>query len=139
MNTTIRDVKYIDLKENIGNEGCLVAIEENNDIPINISRVFYVYGSDGKNRGNHAHVTTRQVLVCLNGSALVTCFDGEKYKTFILDRPDKGVFIPEMIWDSIDYACENTILLVLSSSPYDREDYIEDFDFFKNKKLETVN
>jgi len=134
MNTTVEDLKIINLLRHCDSSGDLVAIESLKDIPINISRIFYVFGSDGENRGNHAHFKTRQVLICVNGSVIVTCKDGTNTISFNLDSKDKALFIPEMIWDSVSYTGKNTILLVLSDSQYDRDDYIEDFDIFKNIK-----
>ena len=135
MNTTVEDLRIINLSLNCDNSGSLVAVESLIDIPINIARIFYVYGSDGKNRGNHAHFKTRQVLICVSGTAIVTCNDGKDCRSFHLDSPDKALLIPEMIWDSVDYTGKDTILLVLSDSKYDREDYIEDFDKFRHIKL----
>jgi|TARA_Y100000310_G_scaffold288313_1_gene313843 dTDP-4-dehydrorhamnose 3,5-epimerase-like enzyme len=134
MNTTVEDSKIISLLRHSDNSGDLVSIESLKDIPINVSRIFYVFDSDGENRGNHAHIKTKQVLICINGSVVVTCSDGTNTISFNLDSKDKALFIPEMIWDSVSYTGKNTILLVLSDSQYDRDDYIEDFDIFKNIK-----
>jgi dTDP-4-dehydrorhamnose 3,5-epimerase-like enzyme len=133
MNTTIEDIKIINFFRNCDEGGNLVAIESFKDIPIQISRVFYVYGSSG-NRGNHAHFKTRQVLICISGKVFVTCSDGNTSESFSLNSPDKGLYIPEMIWDSVDYIDNDSILLVLSDSHYDRNDYVEDFEKFKNIK-----
>jgi len=133
MKTTVEDIKILNFFKNHDKRGNLVAIEPLKDIPINISRIFYVYESDG-NRGNHAHFKTRQVLICLNGSIIVTCNDGNISRSFNLNSPDIGLYIPEMIWDSISYIDTASILLILADSHYDRSDYIEDFEKFKNIK-----
>jgi|TARA_R110002020_G_scaffold37124_4_gene111984 dTDP-4-dehydrorhamnose 3,5-epimerase-like enzyme len=135
MNTTLEDVKILNLHSRGDNDrGYLVAIESLQDIPMDISRIFYVYGASGKNRGNHAHFKTRQVLICINGKAVVTCNDGKTERSFVLDSPNKGIFIPEMIWDSVSYLENDTILLALSDTHYDRRDYIEDIKVFRKIK-----
>ena len=143
MKTSIRDIRLLNLKSRSSEEGSLVAIEELRDIPISISRVFYVYDSDSRNRGNHAHFRARQCLICVNGGVIVTCSDGCEEVAFHLNSPDKLLYLPEMIWDSIDYVGTDTVLLVLSDSLYEARDYIETFeDFKKMKKLQnsyTIN
>jgi len=138
MNTTVADLRLIDFNLNKSQDGSLVAVESMRDIPIEIRRIFYVYDSDGKNRGNHAHKETRQVLICVSGKVVVTCSDGDLSKSFTLDTPSKGLFIPEMIWDSVDYCEENTVLLVMSDTKYNREDYIENFENFKDIKYSLL-
>ena len=134
MKTSVRDIELITLKKICSDEGSLVAIESFKDIPIPVSRIFYVYGTDNTNRGNHAHFRARQCLVCINGEVIVSCNDGDNEISFSLDSPDKLLYIPEMIWDSIDYIGSNTILLVMSDMMYEKEDYISDFEKFKNIK-----
>ena len=112
--------------------GTLVPINFS-EIPFDVKRMFYVYGvSDADTpRGNHAHKTTQQLLICLNGNCEVICTTANGVaETFNLESPSTGLFIPEMIWDEISYMSKDTLLLVLSSTEYDRNDYIDDFDKF---------
>jgi len=133
--TTLQDVKLTLLKTFLESDGNLVPIESNKDIPFNIQRTFYVYDvEDQNNRGKHAHYDTEQVLICLTGSVSVACSDGTGYEQWILDSPNKALYIPSMIWDEQVYATPETILLVLCSTEYDIEDYIENFELFQEEK-----
>ena len=132
MNPTIHDVKFLKLKTIIACDGNLIPIESELDIPFNIKRVFYVYGVKNQNdRGKHSHYKTKQLLICLSGKIEVTCDDGKKRKKYTLSKPNEAVYIPEMIWDEQKYISEDSVLLVLSNTHYDPNDYIEDYDEFK--------
>ena len=102
-------------------------------------RVFIVNGvPPGCVRGNHSHYKTKQILICLNGEVEVVCDDGEHRKIYRLTKPHQAIYIPEMIWDEQRYLSEDSVLLVLSNTYYDPEDYIEDYDeFIKIKKNEN--
>ena len=129
---TLNDVKLLNLKTITASDGNLVPIESDIDVPFEIKRIFYVYGVDNQDdRGKHSHHQTKQVLICLNGSVEVLCDDGTNRNVYILDKPNKGLYIPELIWDEQRYLSEDSVLLVLSNTNYDISDYIEDYDEFK--------
>ena len=134
MNRSIEDVKCINFNvftdNNIGWQwGSLVPINLNEDIPFEVNRIFYVYYvGDVQQRGQHAHYKNEQILICLNGKCGVVCKDGINEKNYVLDSPSMGLYIPEMIWDEQFYYTKDTVLLVLCSMKYDREDYIEDWN-----------
>ena len=132
---TLNDVKLLNLKTITASDGSLVPIESDIDVPFEIKRIFYVYGVDNQDdRGKHSHHQTKQVLICLNGSVEVLCDDGKNRKIYILDEPNKGLYIPELIWDEQRYLSEDSVLLVLSNTNYDISDYIEDYNEFKRIK-----
>ena len=129
---TIKDVSEIQFNCYKDANGSLVPIELGNSLPFQPMRIFYSYGVPSDcTRGNHAHYTTKQVLVCISGDCVVECSDGHDSKRFILDSPNKGICIPEMIWDKIKFGAQNSVLLVFSSTSYNRDDYIEDYEKFK--------
>jgi len=131
---TIQDVKELNFPGH-AEDGILVPIEIEKQIPFEVQRVFYVYGvNSNKARGLHAHHVTEQVLICLSGSIECVCKDSSgAEKRIVLDYPTKGLYIPEMIWDEQVYHSCNSILLVLSSTKYNPKDYIHDFKQFKNE------
>ena len=130
-NTILADVLFYNMRTVIENDGSLVPIESNYDIPFPIKRIFYVYGAkDTAVRGEHAHRTTKQLLICVHGKIEVLCDDGVNNKKYLLETPQQGLFIPEMIWDEQRYMSEDAVLLVLSNTYYDSKDYIEDYDEF---------
>lgn len=126
----------VDLKVMGDERGLLVALEENREVPFDIKRVFYIYGAE-KNvtRGEHSHYKTKQFLVALSGSCMVTLDDGENKLTHTLDSPSKGLLQDNMVWGSMHNFSQDCVLLVLADMPYDNSDYIRDYNLF----LEEVN
>ena len=137
---TLNDVKLLNLKTITASDGSLVPIESDIDVPFEIKRIFYVYGVDNQDdRGKHSHHQTKQVLICLNGSVEVLCDDGTNRNVYILDKPNKGLYVPELIWDEQRYLSKDSVLLVLSNTNYDTDDYIEDYEIFKKLKVNENN
>jgi len=135
MKTTIDDVKFLDIKTVVDDNGNLVPIESGKSIPFEIERVFYVYGvRDEEKRGNHSHYKTKQVLISLHGKVEVIVKDGSREARYLLESPQQALYIPEMIWDEQVYRSEEAALLVLSNTNYTPSDYIHDFEEFKSMK-----
>ena len=74
---------------------------------------------------------TKQVLIAVSGGVTVICDDGENRRNYVLNRPNEALLIPEMIWDEQVYHTKSSMLLVLSNTNYDVNDYIEDYGEFK--------
>lgn len=121
----------------LGDErGQLVALESNKQIPFDVKRVFYIYGTqDGVSRGNHSHYKTNQFLVAVHGSCKVTLDNGKSKKTFDLNKPNLGLFQDALIWGSMHDFSEDCVLLVMADTYYDSSDYITNYDDF----LKEVN
>jgi dTDP-4-dehydrorhamnose 3,5-epimerase-like enzyme len=114
--------------------GKLVAIESNKDVPFEVKRVFYIYGTQPDvPRGNHSHYKTKQYLMAVSGSCKVTLDDGNKSHTYDLNTPNKGLLQSEMIWGTMHDFSEDCVLLVLASEHYDESDYIRDYVEFIEK------
>ena len=136
--TTLDDVKKFTLKTLTEPDGKLIPIELDKDIPFEVKRMFYVYDvHDQNDRGKHSHHKTKQILIAVNGGVTVICDDGKKRRNYVLNEPNKALLIPEMIWDEQVYHSESSVLLVLSNTNYDVNDYIEDYDEFKRLKNES--
>ena len=111
--------------------GQLVVIEGKNDVPFDIKRVFYIYGTQKDvPRGNHSHYKTKQYLIAVNGSCKVTLDNGKTKQTFSLDEPNKGLFQDVLIWGTMHDFSQDCVLLVLASEYYDEADYIRDYQKF---------
>jgi len=116
--------------------GQLVAIEERANVPFDIKRVFYIYGTQKKvSRGGHSHYNTKQYLIAVNGSCKVTLDNGKTKQTFDLDEPNKGLFQDVLIWGAMHDFSQDCVLMVLASEHYDEADYIRDYQVF----LEVVD
>ncbi len=131
----VEDVLFYEVKTFSENEGSLSVLEVLNDIPFEVKRIFYVYNTPiPVVRGKHAHKNTKQLFICVNGSCEIICDDGNDKKTFLLDKSNKALYVPEGIWADEKYLEENTILLVLCNTKYDSSDYIRNYkDFLKWK------
>ena len=116
--------------------GQLVVIEGKDDVPFDIKRVFYIYGTQKKvPRGNHSHYKTKQYLIAVNGSCKVTLDNGKTKQTLDLDEPNKGLFQDALIWGTMHDFSDDCVLLVFADNRYKSEDYISDYNNF----LELVN
>ena len=114
--------------------GCLIPIEFNS-LPFEPKRIFIVNNVPVNSiRGNHAHHTTKQLIICINGSVDVLLNDGTKDYTYRLEKGEQ-ILVPELVWDSQQFLTENAELLVICSTPYEYDDYIFSFiDFLNIKK-----
>ena len=111
--------------------GQLVALEANRQIPFDVKRVFYIYGTqEGIPRGNHSHYKTKQFLVAVNGSCKVTLDNGKEKETFDLNKPNLGLFQDALIWGTMHDFSSDCVLMVLADEHYDESDYIRDYDKF---------
>ena len=102
------------------------------EIPFRVRRVFWTYFTPERiTRGRHAHKRTSIVLFALTGKVIVATetLTGVK-KTFVLDKPNVGLFIPPMIWHTQRYS-HTAIQLVLASRPFNEKEYIRDYKTFK--------
>lgn len=112
--------------------GNLVAIEGARDVPFDIARVYYLYGTEADvARGFHAHHTLRQWAVCVAGSCTMLLDDGQTKETMTLDDPAAGIAIPPMVWHEMRDFAPGTVLLVLADQPYEEADYIRDYAAFR--------
>ena len=107
-------------------------VEGLKDIPFEIKRIFYIYGSDREVvRGQHANKKSEFVLINVAGTSKVKVRDGKGYEeVFCLDRPHVGIYLPRMIWKDMYDFSEDSLLLCLASELYDAEEYIRDYNEF---------
>ena len=127
-----KQVEMLEFTEKGDERGHLVIVEGNRDIPFDIQRIFYIYGSDADVvRGQHANRRTEFVLINVAGTSKVRVRDGKGNEAlYSLNRPHTGIYLPNMIWkDMLDFS-EDSVLLVLASEHYDSEEYIRDYDEF---------
>lgn len=119
----------IELPKITDRSGNITPIEAFKNIPFDIKRVFYSYDiPGGESRGAHAHKECHQFLIAASGSYEVLLDDGCNKRTVLLNRPFYGLHIPPGIWASEQGFSSGSICLVLASLPYQKEDYIRDYD-----------
>ena len=125
--------KIIQLPKISDSRGNLSVIEELKDIPFKIERTYWIYDvPGGEKRGGHAYKENQEFIVALSGSFDVVLDDGREKKVFSLNRSYNGLYVPKGIWREMENFSTNSLALVLSSTKYDREDYIRDYQDFLN-------
>ena len=125
-------IEFVDLGDERGN---LVVIEgEGMDIPFDIKRVFYIYGSDSDVvRGQHANRETEFLLVNVGGISKVKIDNGQESKVIELNKPRMGLYLSAMLWKDMYDFSEDSILLVLASTHYNGKEYIRDYEEYKKE------
>ena len=128
----INQVKMLEFPQRGDERGHLVIVEGGIDIPFNIARAFYIYGSDADVvRGQHANRKSEFVLINVAGKSKVRVKDGEGNEAiFCLNRPHTGVYLPTMVWKDMYDFSEDSVLLCLSSEHYDPNEYIRSYEEF---------
>lgn len=129
------DVNIIKLPKFLDARGDLSFIEEENHIPFRIKRTYWLYDvPGGESRGGHAYKENQEFIVALSGSFDVILDDGKNKQRYHLNRSYNGLYIPKGIWREMDNFSTNSLALILSSTEYDKNDYIRDYsEFLKNK------
>ncbi len=123
-------VKYV-FQPHGDDRGQLVSLEEYNDIPFEIKRVYYMYDTvSGVVRGHHAHRNLQQILFCVHGSCKVLLDNGKEKKVVPLEKPYEGVYIANNMWREMYDFSPDAVLMVLASEVYNESDYIRDYDEF---------
>ncbi len=125
-----KDVRMLEFSEFGDERGRMVVVEGINDIPFEIKRIFYIYGTDKDViRGQHANRNSEFVLINVSGKSKVLVKDGKGNEAvFSLNRPHTGIYLPNMVWKEMYDFSEDSVLLVLASEKYDASEYISDYD-----------
>jgi dTDP-4-dehydrorhamnose 3,5-epimerase-like enzyme len=124
----LKNCRLINLKQVDEEDGSLVFMEGKSEIPFEIKRVFYIFHApEGVTRADHANKNTDFVLISVHGSSKILVDDGEGKKKFVLSSPNEGLYIPKMIWMEIYDFSSDSVLLVLASRKYEKNQYYEEY------------
>lgn len=129
------EVKMLQFSEKGDERGRLVVVEGSEDIPFEIKRVFYIYGSvPDAIRGKHANRRSEFVMINVAGRSKIRVVDRSGNEMVIsLNHPHTGVYLPALAWkDMFDFS-PDSVLLVLASEHYDPNEYIRDFAEFQRE------
>lgn len=129
---TINDVRIIELPKFLDARGNLSFAEQFTHIPFEIKRVYWLYDVPGGiARGGHAEKDNEELIIALSGAFEIVVDDGNQSKTFVLNRSYYGLYIPKGLWREIKEFSTNALALEFGSIPYSTEDYIRDYDDYK--------
>ena len=132
--------KLIQLSKISDVRGNLTFIESSKHIPFEIRRVYYLYDVPGdESRGGHAHKNLEQLIISISGSFDITIDTGYLKETYTLRRPYYGLYIPSLVWRTMENFSTGSACLVLASKEYDESDYYRDYDDFIAAKKELTN
>lgn len=132
---TINDCKLIELPRFLDARGNLSFAEQNNHIPFEIKRTYWIYDvPGGEARGGHAYRYNQEFILALSGAFDVIVDDGQQKKTFSLNRSYYGLYVPAGMWREMTNFSTNSFALEFGSTHYDKADYIRDYEQFLNLK-----
>lgn len=131
------EIKIIELPKFLDARGNLSFVEQLKHIPFKIERTYWIYDvPGGEARGGHAYKENQEFIVALSGSFDVILDDGKEKKTYSLNRSYYGLYVPKGVWREMNNFSTNSLALVLSSTKYNSEDYIYDYETFKSMNHE---
>jgi len=132
---TVEDVKIVELPKFLDARGNLSFVEQNNHIPFEIKRTYWIYDvPGGESRGGHAYKKNQEFIVALSGAFDVIVDDGINQKKFTLNRSYYGLYISAGLWREMENFSTNSLALEFGSEHYSKEDYIRNYEQFKSLK-----
>ena len=137
-NSNISDCKIITLPKIHNTQGNITAIENLNDVPFNVQRLYYLYDvPSSEGRGGHAHYELEQFIVAVSGSFDIILKDGINERIVSLNRPNNALHVVPGLWREIANFSGGSICLVLASEKYDENDYIRDYNKYLDLKHDS--
>ena len=137
MKSSVYDCVMLPLNKIHNRAGNITIVEGNVNVPFDVKRIYDLYDiPGGEDRGGHAHKELRQLIVAASGSFNILLDDGKNKKIVTLNRPDYGLMIVPGIWRELMEFSSGSVCLVLASQGYEEEDYIRDYQDFKEYRSE---
>ena len=135
----MKKIKKLKIKSYYKSTGKLIPLSFNKKFPFKVKRIFFIYGKNKKERGNHAHKKAYQFFFPVHGKMRLKIRNSNKSISLNLNSiSNEGYLVPPGNWCTIKFVNNNSILLVLSNRNYEKNDYIRNFkkylNFFRNKK-----
>lgn len=125
--------RMISLPRHEDPDGSLTEVENTEAFPFDIKRIYYIYDVPaGSERGAHAHRRDRSLIVAVSGAFTVRLSDGKRVRSFHLDRPFQALYVERGVWRMLDNFSSGAVCLVLASEEYSEDDYIRDYDLYRD-------
>ena len=132
----MESARIIELPKILDKRGNLSFVEQFTHIPFEIKRTYWIYDvPGGEARGGHAYKENQEFIIALSGSFDVIIDDGKEKKTYTLNRSYYGLYVPKGTWREMNNFSTNSLAVILSSTLYDKEDYIFDYEQYKSMTL----
>lgn len=124
--------RIIQLPKFLDARGNLSFAQQFSQVPFKIERAYWIYDvPGGESRGGHAYKENQEFIIALSGSFDVILDNGYTKQVYSLNRSYYGLYVPKGIWREMNNFSTNAFALILASSPYEKEDYIRDYEQFK--------
>ena len=138
---SIDDAKIIELPKFLDVRGNLSFVEQFDQVPFEIRRVYWLYDvPGGVSRGGHAEINNEELVIAMSGSFDIVLNDGVRTRTFTLNRSYYGLYIPKGLWRTMENFSTNSLALEFGSEHYSVDDYIREYDdFLKFRGVEKNN
>ena len=135
-----KNPKYIHFKKFYSKNGYLFFLEKSNhqinNLPIKVNRIFFTTAKKNTIRGEHAHIYCSQLIICIRGKVTINTISkkNKKKKFIISEQKNRALFVPNLIWNTLKFEANNSIIGVMCDHKYNRKkDYIENLKkFLKN-------
>ena len=114
-------IKTIKLSSYKKKSGKLIPISFDKKFPINVKRIFYIFGKKNEYRGDHAHKKCKQLFIPISGNISLN----------LSPKKNIGVLVSNLVWCRLKFLTKNSIVLVLCDRKYEFKDYIEKYAEFK--------
>jgi len=137
--SSVYDCHVLPLSKINNPAGNITIVEGEQNIPFNIQRIYYLYDiPGGESRGGHAHIELHQLIIAASGSFEVLLDDGTNKKIVRLNRPNYGLLVVPGIWRELFEFSSGSICMVLASHKYNENDYLREYQNFKNYKYNEL-
>lgn len=133
--TSVADCRIVQLPKIEDRRGNLSFIEGEEHIPFSIARTYWIYDvPGGQKRGGHAYRELEEFIVAISGSFDVVVDDGKQQKVFSLNRSYYGLYVPNLMWRTLENFSTNSLGMILASRQYEQEDYLRDYQVYLKAK-----
>lgn len=127
--SNLKNARIVELPKISDVRGNLSFVEQHKHIPFDIRRIYYLYDvPGGSERGSHAHKELKQLMIAISGSFDIRLDDGNESRTFHLNRPYLGLYVPPMLWRSLGNFSSGSVCMVIASELYDENDYFRNYN-----------
>jgi len=133
----LNNVTLLDFPRFLDVRGNLSYLQNNDQIPFEIQRVYWIYDVPGGEQSEgHAFKSLQEIIIALSGSFDVVVNDGKKVQKITLNRSYYGLYIPKMVWRHLENFSTNSLAFIAADQPYNEGDYIKDFQDYQKGKIE---
>ncbi len=125
---TLADIRWIDIDHRDDDRGTLTTLESST-LPFDIKRIFYMHRvPPQRDRGGHAHRHTQQCVIPVSGSVRIDASDGTRTECYVLDDPNRGLYLPAMTWVRLYEFQPATVALGLCDTAYTPQHVVRHWD-----------